>query len=211
MSFSACASTRLSSPALLLFLLLFVWMFAVLSSIVVVVVVHGETLAQRQALYEFYIATNHSASGGWADHCSDGGWRTLGGSPPVTFCNSAIEVFSTFGGVTCDAPNGNVTELDWRFCKLVGTLTPLLSSLSELQKLVLSSNLLYGTLPSAWSGMSNLKTLSLNLNQLSGTLPPEWSMLVQLELLHLYSNQLTGALPSQWSALRNVQRFPCIL
>jgi hypothetical protein len=175
--------------------------------VVMVTAVLGETDAQRQALYDFYVATN-KGQGGWRNSCSGGGWRTMGSGPPVTFCNDATAISkSTFSGLTCDAPNGNITELALTDCNLNGTLTPSLGLLTELQWLLLGSNRFAGTLPPEWGSMRQLQVLNFYDSQVVGTLPPEWSSMTELRSLYLDVNQLFGTLPPAWSSLRRLRYF----
>jgi Leucine-rich repeat (LRR) protein len=83
---------------------------------------------------------------------------------------------------------------------LSGSLPPELGQLESLQELELSDNNWIGTLPSSWSGMTALEALFIvnaksDRAGLSGPLLP-FSSMPNLRELHLAQNQFTGTIPS---------------
>jgi len=92
---------------------------------------------------------------------------------------------------------GHLTECNWYGLQC--------NSLSNLVRLVLSSNLLSGEIPSEIGqldiSVDGLEVLDLNSNQLSGPIPSQLGQLSQLEVLDLNSNQLSGPIPSQLGQL----------
>ncbi|XP_076923152.1 receptor-like protein EIX1 [Bidens hawaiensis] len=134
-------------------------------------------------------------------------------------------------GVRCIDQTGHVTELDLSTSSngLSGNISPLLSSLSNLQYLDLSgidfqqnhipnslsslTNLqnlrisganLSGSIPRQLANLSNLLRLDLSDNVLSGTIPVSLGNLTSLTYLDLSGNRLEGVIPNSfgnWSSL----------
>ena len=129
-------------------------------------------------------------------------------------------------GVTCDASNTHVTQLEFHENRLSGTLPSSLSLLSKLEDLSVTDTSLSGTLPpsmgmmtslvslaiqnnvgltgpipASFGGMRSLATLILNRNNLTGPLPAELSGATLLSNLQAHANQLSGTLPSHYQAL----------
>ncbi|KAK9115907.1 hypothetical protein Sjap_014854 [Stephania japonica] len=72
-------------------------------------------------------------------------------------------------GINC--PNGNITVLNFQRMGLTGTISPDLSLLHSLQKIILSNNSLYGTIPKELANLKDLNMLDLSNNNLSGSIP----------------------------------------
>ncbi|CAI9304126.1 unnamed protein product [Lactuca saligna] len=90
-------------------------------------------------------------------------------------------------GVTC---SGNrVTQLTLDPAGYVGTLSPLVSQLTQLITIDLTDNKFSGQIPSSLFFLPNLQTLNLGSNSFSGVIPP------QLTRLDLSFNKLTGPIP----------------
>lgn len=191
----------------------------------------AETLAQRQALYEFYQSTTSRGTSQWQPSCASGGWLTMtsSGGPPATFCNGETwPYFTSFFGVKCTAQGGDIIELKLANCNLKGSLVTSLQVLTSLKSIhlqqnrltgtlppewgprfldltecFLSGNLLSGPLPAQWSAMSSLYSLQLDNNFLNETIPNDWSQWRSIQFLDLSSNNLTGTLPVAWSSWAN--------
>ena len=88
-----------------------------------------------------------------------------------------------------------------------GEIPPELGSLSNLTKLVLTSNKLSGEIPPELGSLSNLTELVLSINQLSGEIPPELGNLSNLTLLALSSNRLSGEIPPELGNLSNLTQL----
>lgn len=195
----------------------------------------AETLAQRQALYEFYQSTTSRGTSQWQPSCASGGWLTMtsSGGPPATFCNGETwPYFTSFFGVKCTAQGGDIIELKLANCNLKGSLVTSLQVLTSLKSIhlqqnrltgtlppewgprfldltecFLSGNLLSGPLPAQWSAMSSLYSLQLDNNFLNETIPNDWSQWRSIQFLDLSSNHLTGTLPVAWSSWGPVKRI----
>ncbi|XP_050223385.1 leucine-rich repeat receptor-like serine/threonine-protein kinase RGI4 [Mercurialis annua] len=132
-------------------------------------------------------------------------------------------------GVACNF-NNEVVSLELRFVDLFGQVPTNFSSLSSLNKLVLSGtnltgsipkqiaeelpqltyldlsdNVITGEIPSEICGLLRLQELYLNSNQLTGSIPIEIGNLTSLKWLVLYDNQLGGSLPYTIGKLKNLQ------
>jgi Leucine-rich repeat (LRR) protein len=90
----------------------------------------------------------------------------------------------------------------------MGTLPTELCLLTELQALVLKSNLLSGEIPECLATLPKLKQIDLSHNDLSGPLPNDFFASRSLVSLDLSRNQLTGSIgtPPAFSVTRN--QFP---
>jgi Leucine-rich repeat (LRR) protein len=80
-------------------------------------------------------------------------------------------------------------------------------SLSNLESLFLSYNIITGRISRNFGKMSSLKELYLFGNHLTGTVPGELSELSNLTELVLASNFLSGSLPAGLSSLPNLEQF----
>lgn len=100
-------------------------------------------------------------------------------------------------GVTC---TGNrVVQLTLDSQGYSGTLTPLISELTQLINLDLGDNRFYGPIPSSVSSLPNLRNLILRVNSFSGYVPPSIAALRSLQTLDLSRNSLSGPLPNMGS------------
>jgi Leucine-rich repeat (LRR) protein len=80
------------------------------------------------------------------------------------------------------------------FSSTIGTI---IGTLSKLQHLNLSQNLLTGTLPRNFDKMSNLKTFDVNNNSINGSffdIALEWQ---QIEYIHVERTSLAGTIPTE--------------
>lgn len=75
----------------------------------------------------------------------------------------------TWSGISCI--NGNITVVNYPAMKLTGTISPNFSSITSLQKLILSNNNLTGSIPVELTSLPNLQLLDLSNNSLSGFVP----------------------------------------
>jgi Leucine-rich repeat (LRR) protein len=110
-------------------------------------------------------------------------------------------------GLTCSADSTRITQLVLDPAGYSGTLTPLISRLSQLTTLDLSDNSFYGAIPPSISSLSNLQTLTLRSNSFSGSVPSSITTLKSLESLDLSHNSLTGLLPNSINSLSNLRRL----
>lgn len=95
------------------------------------------------------------------------------------------------------AQNPGATSLQLANQYLTGPLPALLSTLTSLQVLNLSGNLLTGPMPNL-SPLTQLVSVDLSRNQLSGSVPSNLSP--QLQVLNLTNNSFSGSIPSTISA-----------
>ncbi|XP_049404421.1 receptor protein kinase TMK1-like isoform X2 [Solanum stenotomum] len=72
-------------------------------------------------------------------------------------------------GITCDG--GNITVLNFQKSGLTGTISPNLSSIKSIQRLILADNSLTGTIPNELTLLPNLTELDVSNNQLYGKIP----------------------------------------
>lgn len=110
-------------------------------------------------------------------------------------------------GITCTRDSNRVNSLVLDPVGYSGTLSPLVSQLTQLAVIDLSDNFFYGTIPSSLSSLSLLQTLTLRSNSFSGSLPPSITNLKSLETLDISRNSLTGSLPSSMNSLSNLRRL----
>ncbi|KAF8404962.1 hypothetical protein HHK36_009857 [Tetracentron sinense] len=115
--------------------------------------------------------------------------------------------YSFICGITCSPDSTRVTSLVLDPAGYSGTLSPLLSKLTQLTHLDLSDNSFYGPIPSSISSLANLETLSLRSNSFSGSLPPSLTTLKSLTSLDISLNSLSGTLPTTLSALSSLRRI----
>jgi hypothetical protein len=150
--------------------------------------------AERQALIDLYNSTNGAS---WTNKAN---WLGAAGTE------------NTWFGVTTDAGNTTVLQLNLQGNNLTGPIPSSLGDLSNLQWLNLGynhpstdNNGLTGSIPSSLGNLSNLQRLSLGYNQLTGSIPPELGNLSNLQQLSLNRNALTGSIPSSLGNLSNLQ------
>ncbi|KAL1803484.1 hypothetical protein DCAR_0935185 [Daucus carota subsp. sativus] len=72
-------------------------------------------------------------------------------------------------GLTCNG--GNITVINFQKMGLAGTISPNFSSITSLQRLILSNNNLTGVIPDELTSLVNLKELDVSNNQLHGKVP----------------------------------------
>ncbi|MEW5316319.1 MAG: hypothetical protein WDW38_007698 [Sanguina aurantia] len=106
-------------------------------------------------------------------------------------------------GIGCDAGDGvTVTTVDVGFYNLTGPLSPAVANLTGLLVLEVSGNNFTGPIPIATlSTLTNLERLLLNSNNYSGSLPAQLSVLGGLTELALDYNSLTGTIPAELGGL----------
>ncbi|KAJ7946092.1 Leucine-rich repeat receptor protein kinase [Quillaja saponaria] len=110
-------------------------------------------------------------------------------------------------GLTCSPDSTRITQITLDPAGYSGTLTPLLSQLTQLNTLDLADNSFFGPIPSSISSLSNLQILNLRSNWFSGSLPPSISNLKSLESLDISQNSLSGFLPNSINSLSNLRRL----
>ncbi|XP_055815893.1 LRR receptor-like serine/threonine-protein kinase RGI5 [Solanum dulcamara] len=108
-------------------------------------------------------------------------------------------------GLSCSSGN-RVTELTLDPAGYTGTLTPLISKLTQLVTLDLQNNYFYGPIPSSLSSLLNLKNLVLRFNSFSGSVPPSIASLKSLLSLDLSHNLISG-FPNSMNELTSLRRL----
>ncbi|KAK9677726.1 hypothetical protein RND81_11G162500 [Saponaria officinalis] len=107
-------------------------------------------------------------------------------------------------GITCSPDSTRLVSLTLDSVGYSGTLTPLISQLTQLTTLDLGQNSFVGPIPPSLSSLSLLKTLSIRYNYLSGPLPNSITTLSALETLDVSGNSLSGPLPKTFSSLKRL-------
>ncbi|KAK6916406.1 Leucine-rich repeat [Dillenia turbinata] len=110
-------------------------------------------------------------------------------------------------GLTCTPDSLHIQSITLDFAGYSGTLSPLISLLSQLTNLDLSNNFFFGTIPSSLSSLSLLTSLSLRSNSFSGSLPSSLSSLKSLQSLDISYNYLSGYLPNSLVSLSSLRRL----
>lgn len=108
-------------------------------------------------------------------------------------------------GVTCN--NGRVYKLSLTNLSLRGSISPLISTCTNLQSLDLSSNQISGEIPPEIQSLSNLAVLNLSSNRLSGEISPQLARCSFLNVIDLHGNGLSGAIPQQLGTLARLSAF----
>ncbi|XP_047947138.1 leucine-rich repeat receptor protein kinase EMS1-like [Salvia hispanica] len=96
-------------------------------------------------------------------------------------------------GITC--AGDRVVQLTLDSQGYSGTLTPLLSQLTQLVTLDLGENDFHGPIPPSIASLPNLQNLILRSNSFSGPLPPSIAAAKSLQTLDLGRNSISGPLP----------------
>lgn len=107
--------------------------------------------------------------------------------------NYSDETPCSWNGIACTQQK--VISVSIPKKKLLGFISPVLGSLSELRHLNLRNNMFMGELPSELFRADKLQSLVLYGNSLSGSLPNEVNRLSYLQTLDLSSNFFNGSLP----------------
>lgn len=98
-------------------------------------------------------------------------------------------------GITCDTTSSMIINISLSNKNLSGILSPAVGSLSSLQELNFSSNMLTGAVPVEITGCLSMRVLDLSNNNFTGELPIGFSQLTQLETLSLWTNSFIGPIP----------------
>ncbi|GAB4852894.1 hypothetical protein Ancab_017091 [Ancistrocladus abbreviatus] len=110
-------------------------------------------------------------------------------------------------GLSCSPDSTRVTSITLDSVGYSGTLSPLISKLSQLTILDLSDNSFYGTIPVSLFSLSLLQSLSLRQNSFSGPLPSSIGNLKSLQELDISGNSLYGSLPNTLFSLSSLRRL----
>lgn len=122
------------------------------------------------------------------------------------FTNDPCSIPRTYFSCGLLCTGNRVTQLTLDPADYVGTLTPLISKLTQLVTLDLSTNKFSGPIPPLYS-LTNLQTLVLRFNSFSGSVPPSLTALKSLETVDLSNNYLSGPLPNSLSSLGSLRRL----
>ncbi|KAI4298496.1 hypothetical protein L6164_032047 [Bauhinia variegata] len=110
-------------------------------------------------------------------------------------------------GLTCTPDSTRINQITLDPAGYSGTLTPLVSQLTQLAILDLADNSFFGPIPSSLSSLSNLQTLTLRSNSFSGSIPSSITSLKSLETLDLAYNSLSGSLLNSMNFLTSLRRI----
>ncbi|GJW48887.1 leucine-rich repeat-containing protein [Tanacetum coccineum] len=102
-------------------------------------------------------------------------------------------------GISCSS--NRITQLTFDRVGYSGTLSPLISKLTQLVTIDLSENKFTGPIPMSLFTLPNLQTLNLRSNSFSGSIPPSISNLKSLETIDISHNSISGTLPNTFSSL----------
>nr|APU94860.1 leucine-rich repeat receptor-like protein kinase [Pohlia nutans] len=100
----------------------------------------------------------------------------------------------TFAFVECD-DNQLVSGLELPSHGLSGSLSPIIGSLSNLQRLIITNNSISGLLPSEIGNLAKLVVLDLSRNEFYGAIPGAIVNLTNLVSLNLGENHFNGSFP----------------
>ncbi|CAL5444789.1 unnamed protein product [Camellia sinensis] len=87
---------------------------------------------------------------------------------------------------------------------LIGTLSPSIANLSNLQSVLLQDNAISGPIPAAIGKLEKLQTLYLSSNKFNGEIPSSLGDLKNLNYLKLNNNSLTGSIPDTLSKVEGL-------
>ncbi|GMH02854.1 hypothetical protein Nepgr_004693 [Nepenthes gracilis] len=110
-------------------------------------------------------------------------------------------------GLGCSPDSASVTSITLDSAGYSGTLSPLVSKISQLTILDLSDNSFHGSVPPSLSSLFLLQILSIPRNSFSGPLPPSIGNLKSLTELDLSGNFLSGSLPNTLFHLSSLKRL----
>ena len=88
--------------------------------------------------------------------------------------------------------------------ELTGSLPATLSSMTQLEHLILENNNIVGDIPTQVSRMVELKTFDLDNNQIT-SVPRDVSRMAGLETFSVQSNSITGTIHTEFGLLVNLQ------
>ncbi|KAL5574422.1 hypothetical protein UlMin_016121 [Ulmus minor] len=121
--------------------------------------------------------------------------------------NDSVHVCQ-FKGVWCDHHQHRVSRLNLSRSQLVGFLSPFISNLTGLRRLVLVENHLYGTIPTELSSLRHLRHLLLRSNEFHGSIPEFHPLPCNLSVVDFSVNNLNTTLsPSFFSNFTSLQVF----
>ncbi|GAB4343467.1 MAG: hypothetical protein Kow0089_19280 [Desulfobulbaceae bacterium] len=133
-------------------------------------------------------------------------YNSTGGAGWTTSTNwlSGDPCTNSWFGVTCNAGNTNVVQINLAGNNLSGTIPTELGNLSQLTAISLSDNSLSGSIPGELGNLTGLEYLYLQNNSLTGSIPSGLGNLANLIQLNLDDNSLTGAIPPSLGNLDNL-------
>ncbi|CAJ1977404.1 unnamed protein product [Sphenostylis stenocarpa] len=134
-------------------------------------------------------------------------WSCLGSWNFTTDPCSLPRRSSFLCGLTCTPDSTRINQITLDPAGYSGTLTPLISQLTQLITLDLSENNFFGSIPSSISSLSNLQTLSFRSNYFSGPIPSSITTLKSLQSLDFSHNSLSGSLPNSMNSLTTLRRL----
>lgn len=88
-----------------------------------------------------------------------------------------------------------ISEIDFSYAEMNGTIPSEISMLSELNTLILSDNCISGPIPTQVANLSRLRTLDISNNRVTGFLPTEVAVMTSLLRLDLSNNHFVGPFP----------------
>jgi len=110
-------------------------------------------------------------------------------------------------GVSCNAYEGMVDEIDLSYNNLSGPMPPELGEMRGLERLILYGNSFDGPLPKELVKLLNLKTLDISDNRMGGTIHKEIHFLENLEILDINTNRFSSTLPSEIALIRGLTKL----
>ncbi|KAL5732827.1 hypothetical protein ACOSQ2_032519 [Xanthoceras sorbifolium] len=125
--------------------------------------------------------------------------------------NNSVNVCQ-WSGVQCGNRHQRVVELDLRFQRLAGSISPSIGNLSFLRSIYLQDNRFRGDIPQEISHLPRLQNLNFTNNTLQGEIPSNlipaaFGSLSKLTSLSLFSNNLHGTIPTSFGNLSLLERL----
>jgi Leucine-rich repeat (LRR) protein len=114
----------------------------------------------------------------------------------------SVQPVSTWFGIS--VANDRVSEINLSLNNLVGTIPPMLATLTGLTSLDLEQNEISGPFPQEVLSLTELTELNIRNNGFFGSIPSNIDTLKNLTTLLLFNNPLTGHLPSTLGNLTNL-------
>ncbi len=152
---------------------------------------------ERAALEAFYDATNGD---NWTNKTN---WKT--NKPLYEWYGITVNNNGCVQCIDMDGdPNACFATSLANGNNLVGTLSPSVGQLQQLEQLILYKNKLTGNIPPEIGNLSKLKVLVLARNQFANSIPASLYQLTDLIILELSSNLLTGSISPQIGNLVNL-------
>jgi len=112
-----------------------------------------------------------------------------------------------WAGVTCNAANTTVIELNFSGVGLVGSIPSTISALTDMTYFDMTSNQLPFPIPDAIWGLTNIANFYMSESMVTGSISPSIGSWTKLTAFEAYKNSLTGTLPPALFNIKTLSRF----